>query len=102
MKEWQKITFNALANVAVALIAGGFLKVFYYQKDEISGVYVAIVGCIFFKLSFLHSKKDRKMTFTFDTFTILATVVAVWGVGFAYWVSIAEKGKDKKDLKTAH
>lgn len=43
-----------------------------------------------------------KMTFTFDTFTILATVVAVWGVGFAYWVSIAEKGKDKKDLKTAH
>lgn len=42
------------------------------------------------------------MTFTFDTFTIMATVVTVWGVGFAYWVSIAEKGKDKKDLKTAH
>ena len=42
------------------------------------------------------------MTFTFDTFTIMATAVAIFCVGFAYWVSIAEKRKNKKDLKTAH
>lgn len=39
---------------------------------------------------------------TFDTFTIMATVVAIFCVGFAYWVSIAEKDSGKKDLKTAH
>ena len=60
MKEWQKITFNALANVAVALIAGGFLKVFYYQKNEISGVYVAIVGCIFLSLVSYIAKRIEK------------------------------------------
>lgn len=41
------------------------------------------------------------MTFTFDTFTIMATVVAVWGVGFAYWVSIAEKRQRQKRLKNS-
>ncbi|MCI7246533.1 MAG: hypothetical protein MR481_01205 [Campylobacter sp.] len=60
MKEWQKITFNALANVAVALIAGGFLKVFYYQKDEISGVYVASMGLVALVLVSYIAKRIEK------------------------------------------
>lgn len=60
MKEWQKITFNALANVAVALIAGGFLKVFYYQKDEISGVYVAGMGLVALVLVSYIAKRIEK------------------------------------------
>lgn len=59
----------------------------------------------FFKYVIIFAKrqnmKNGKMTFTFDTFTIMATVVAIFCVGFAYWVSIAEKRQRQKRLKNS-
>lgn len=44
MKEWQKLLFNAIFNIAAALIVGGFLKLMLDFKSVIASVVVIIMG----------------------------------------------------------
>ena len=43
MKEWQKLLFNAIFNIAAALIVGGFLKLMLDFKSIIASVVVVIM-----------------------------------------------------------
>lgn len=44
MKEWQKLLFNAIFNIAAALIVGGFLKLMLDFKSVVASVVVIIMG----------------------------------------------------------
>ena len=44
MKEWQKLLFNAIFNIAAALIVGGFLKLMLDFKSIVASVVVMVMG----------------------------------------------------------
>ena len=61
MKEWQKLLFNAIFNIAAALIVGGFLKLMLDFKSIIASVEVVIMGIyLMLFITFLAMKIERE------------------------------------------
>lgn len=44
MEKWQELSFNFLFNVAVALIAGGILKLVFDKEVIVESVILTVVG----------------------------------------------------------
>ena len=49
MEKWQELSFNFLFNVAVALVAGGILKLVFDKGAIVSSV-IVLFGGIYFAL----------------------------------------------------
>lgn len=62
MKEWQKLLFNAIFNIAAALIVGGFLKLMLDFKSIIASVVVVIMGIYLMLFYHIFSYENRKGT----------------------------------------
>lgn len=65
MKKWQELSFNFLFNVAVALIAGGILKLVFDKDSVLSGFLVFVAGVYFgiimiFLAKFTEEKEKNK------------------------------------------
>ena len=61
MKEWQKLLFNAIFNIAAALIVGGCLKLMLDLKSIIASVVVVIMGIyLMLFITFLAMKIERE------------------------------------------
>ena len=61
MKEWQKLLFNAIFNIAAALIVDSFLKLMLDFKSIIASVVVVIMGIyLMLFITFLAIKIERE------------------------------------------